>query len=193
MARKLVLFAAAVSAVLVLAIPAMASAAPELTSPPGVLVPVGTAVTATSSSFTFKSEAFKNITCSNVVQYRIVSKNISTAVQMIENTKMTNSTGECLREGVPYSSLKEVKIPEIAMTEPGKGKLAIAIKIYTGAVTCTWSVAGVPLTYVSGTNTFSFKEASMAPSPTWCQAANVSGEFALTPTTKPSYPTVLID
>lgn len=149
------------------ALPAMASAAPQLTSPPGTTVPIGTTLTATSTNA--KTVLGSTIlTCEKVAIHGIIKKNSGTEVEVeMESTKVDTATG-CKVNGVfpvtiepTLSGIKltgSSKTAEFEFVAPGLELVesSKATVTYTGPCAKTIHVAGPVTGSASGTFTGDF-------------------------------------
>jgi hypothetical protein len=82
------------------ALPAMASAAPQLTSPKGTTVPVGTTLTATSTNATTVLTGIGTLECEEVVVHGIVIENSGTSVLVGMDETGPDSASGCILSGV---------------------------------------------------------------------------------------------
>ncbi len=136
-------------------LPAMASAAPQLTNPNGTTVAVGTTLTATSTNATTVIPAFETtLTCEKVAVHGIVTKNSGTEVEVSMDEAGTDTATGCKRNGTTPVEVKptltsikltaatktasfDFSVPALGLTESSDATVT-----YTGPCAKTIHVAG---------------------------------------------------
>jgi hypothetical protein len=190
MARKLILLAAVLAALVALAVPAIASAAPSLTQPAGTLVKPSTPITATSLKWTFTHSEF-GLVCTEVIQKGEVATNSGSSVLFVP--KVAGTTVGCMHNSHPVSP-KEVSLKQFSMKEAGKGTASIVIKLELfeePTTVCTWTSTTAPFTYVAGTNKIVFKAVPLKAEPGVCASGSLDAEYSLTLTNSPFSPVII--
>jgi hypothetical protein len=188
MAKKLTLLIAAV-AVLAFMVPAMASAAAPLTESGGtVVVPVGSAIIATSTNVRINT-SLGTLSCKKVVFKNNVSANeVTGGKTRAEATSLETFTAqECEVEGIK-APVEKLRVPNLqtgtALGLPtGNGTATISFTaLLPGPLDCLYTGTNVPFHYLTTTltNSIKFFSVALTGSPTACGSATFSGEFALT-------------
>jgi hypothetical protein len=86
------------------ALPAMASAAPQLTNPDGTTVAVGTTLTATSTNATTVLTKIGTLRCEEVIVHGVVTENSGTSVKIKMDEPNVDSAAGCfLNEETPVA------------------------------------------------------------------------------------------
>lgn len=145
-------------------LPAMASAAPELTNPNGTTVTVGTTLTATSTNATTVIPALETtLTCEKVAVHGIVTKNNGTEVEVSMDESGADSATGCKRNGsTPVEvkpTLTTIKLTASTMTASfdfsvpllGLAESSDAAVTYTGPCAKSIHVAGSVVGSAAGT------------------------------------------
>jgi hypothetical protein len=184
MVKKLTLLAAAI-AVVAFAIPAAASAAPSVTSSAGVLAPVGTVITGTSSNTKTQTE-LGLLTCTNVTVTGKITKNSGTSVEAVSNGKEGTTKG-CEVEGSALT-ITDPTLINLTSTVDTKGSVTLTFIADLLGISCHFS-GTVPFTYKDPTDTINVASTSspaLTGSPAICgNASSFKGDFTLTIGTTP--------
>jgi hypothetical protein len=150
------------------ALPAVAGAAPTLTTPSGSTVPVGTTLTATSTNATTVLDDGTTLTCEHVTIHGIVEKSSDTEVLVgMEKTSVDTAEG-CLADGfLPVeieATLTSIKLTATVKTASfdfaapalGLAEESDATVSYTGPKATTIHVKGTVTGSEAGTFTGDF-------------------------------------
>ncbi len=175
MAKKLSLLMAAV-AVLVFAVPAMASAAPTATnSKTGEVLKPGTAVTATGTDVTLTFATIGNLTCGHLNFTGTLTKNNDT--EGVESESINQFTSaECTNKNGAVN-FTEIRI-HTTITASGTVKITIKFVFDLGGLTCTFNGTNVAGAYSPGTDTITFTEATGLNGGA-CGTAKLDGSFTM--------------
>ena len=178
MAKKFSLFMTTV-AVLAFAIPAMASAAPSVTSKAGVLAPKGMKITGTNVGHVLTTGTpFGTLTCAKVTLSGELTENTGTKVT---GKAGTGTVSECNVNGSPLTTTN-ITVTHLESTVAGSGKASFTyVSDTAGGITCDYIGTNVPFTYVPGSSHITFKEATGINGPGFCAAPNIrfDATFAL--------------
>jgi hypothetical protein len=168
MFKKLTLLAMVVGAFAAFAIPAAASAAPELTAPAGSTVLPGTIIEGTSTNATTTETLLGTLTCKHVAVTGEITENTGSSVAAVSGG--VGSTSGCEVAGGPLS-IGSPEMTSLVSTETGKGTVGLK---FIAAGICEFT-GTVPFTYVSGTSTISLHGTISGP----CGSGVFEGDFAL--------------
>ena len=178
MAKKFNLLMAAV-AVLAFAVPAMASAAPSVTSKAGTLAPVGTIITGTSTN-TELSTNLGTLKCEKLIVKGKITENSGSSVKVTKEGEGTTSGCKVGTEALTWTDLTLLNITS-TVDKSGTVGLHFVMDL-PGDVTCTYEGAAVPFTYTSGSDTITIS-GNLKPTPAACGAeakTKFTGSYTLT-------------
>ena len=178
MAKKFSLFMAAM-AVLAFAIPAMASAAPEVTSKAGTRAAVPQNITGTNVGHVLTTGTpFGTLTCNKVTLNGVLTVNSGTKVT---GNAGTGTTSECNVNNNPLT-ITNITVTHLESTVVGSGVASFTfVADLPGGITCDYTGTNVPFTYVTGTSHITFKEAAGINGPGFCAAPAIKfdGTFSI--------------
>lgn len=178
MLRKAGLLIGILTVVSGFAMPAMASAAPAITSVPGTLAPVKSEVVAKNigGAITLTSPVLGAITCEEVVWSTKLSKNNGVE---FEGEAGAEGKGENCANGEKSAVVSDWTITNFKSTVTGEGTLSFSVKVVIGGeLKCTYTGTNVKFTYGFGGSTILFNKAAGVTSPV-CGIAPIDGVFAL--------------
>jgi hypothetical protein len=127
------------------ALPAIASAAPELTTSKGATVPVGTTVSATSTNATSVLTGVGTLVCNHVEIHGIVEENSGTSVK-IGMDKESDTAKECHLNKEPAEVAVKPTLTTISLTVASK-TASFDFTALGGAISETTSGTGATVTY----------------------------------------------
>jgi hypothetical protein len=177
MAKKFSLLMAAV-AVLAFAIPAMASAG-TVTSSAGVLAPVGTVITGTSSNTETTNTKFGTLKCANVTVKGKLTEN--SGGKVAAKTEGVGSTKEC-KVGTKELTITDPTLLSLSSTAAGSGTVGLTFEATVPAIgTCHFAGTAVPFTYTAGSDSIHVA-GKLTATPAACgtgTGAEIHGDFTL--------------
>jgi hypothetical protein len=178
MARKLTLLLSAV-ALLAFAIPPFARA-DSITSKAGVLAPINSAVTATSTNLTITNTPFGTIACTKVTLDLDLSKNNGSEVGAVGTA---GSADHC----AATDKLVAIDSPSLTTLTAGAASgttfVTIDFTATIGPAKCAYqtdSPTSVPFTYAKGSDTISIAGTLEDPARAACLTPTIEGDFTLT-------------
>lgn len=176
MAKKLALLFAAAVSVCAVAVPASASAAPEMTVG-GEKATLGTALSAVSTNTVFKT-SIGNFTCASWGFNWEVTEN--TGSKFVGEGYGTGETSTCFFKGSTPFTVDDLTISSVTSTKSGSGTMALTFEMtLPKGLTCHLSGAAVPFTYNPGTSQFHLAGA-LSPTPEACFINSIEGTYAIT-------------
>jgi hypothetical protein len=166
-----------VAAALSLAVSATASAS-KVTQPAGVLVPVGTIITATGNDVTFTSSTLGATTCKKLTLKLTLTKNDGTTVEGSGNN--ANPAQEGCVNGTKSVITTSFNVSNLTSTSPGSGTMSFVVTEDIGTLECTYTGTKVPFTYVVGSDVITFNNAAgIVGTPAACGTAKLDATFTL--------------
>jgi len=174
MTKKLSMLLAA-AAVAAFAVPAAASAAPEITVN-GVKAPVGTAINGSSANTTWKTE-FGNFTCGTVSFSGEVTANTGTTMKSVANGPLT--TASCFFKGTTPFTIDDMTLTSIHSATAGKGTASLTYTATQSGLACHFANSALPFTYPSKGNTIVLS-GNLTASPASCGDTAIETTFTLT-------------
>ncbi len=178
MAKKFSLLMAAV-AVLAFAIPALANAAPSVTSSKGVLAKASTetknasTITGTSTNVVTKS-SLGELKCEKVTVTAWLTKNTGTEVHATTDSGSQNKAVGCTAGGTPVE-ITDPTIVTLQANLAGSGTQTVSLTFTLPAVGCTFT-GTVSFTYVPSSAVIHIAGSLTS---TACGAATIAGDFTL--------------
>lgn len=148
------------------AVPAVASAAPQLTEPSGAAVPENATITGTSTNAVTVLTGAGTLKCGKVVVHGIVTKNTGTLVEVAMDGEADTAEG-CTLEGSPVSVKPTLTSIKLTPTEK------LAVFDFTAGTAAETSTSTI--TYTSGASSIHVEGPVSGTLP-----GSFSGDFALT-------------
>lgn len=174
MAKKFSLLLAAI-AVVAFAVPAFASAAPEVTVG-GARAPLGTEINGTSNN-TITKTSIGNLTCATVEISGEITANTGSTVAGVASGPA--STATCFYKGTTPITIDDPTLLSLHSGTAGSGTVGLTFEATLPSLTCHYSGTAVPFTYSSGGNSLNLKGALKA-SPAGCGTATIEGTYTVT-------------
>ena len=171
MVKKLCLLMAGV-AVLAFAIPAMANAAPEVTSSAGKTAAVGTNITGTNSGHVLLTGTpFGTFTCKTVTLNGQLT--VNTGTKVTGNSGTGTCSGSELPSGWPLT-ITHITVTHLESTVVGSGKASFTfVADLPEGFVCDYTGTNVPFTYVSGSSHITFSNAAGITAGGFCGGPNM--------------------
>lgn len=175
MLKKIMMLATA-TALAALAVPALASAAPEVTYPAGTTLATGTGITGTSNNFVLTT-SIGTIKCAKVTFPGELTENTGSSITIVGSGAGTATT--CYDEDEPVN-VTDLTLTDLKSTMSGSGAATFSVKADLPVVgTCTYVGTGAPFSYVVGAIKISFNKAPLTASPSACGSAKLDADFIL--------------
>jgi len=176
MAKKFSLLIAA-AAILAFAVPALANAAPQVTSSKEVTAKVGSTITGVSTDTETTGTPLGTLKCGEVMVAGVLKKNTGTEVEATDDeTAGANTTSNCTVEGQALTIEKPTLTKLIATSSTKTVALSFTAKAKT--VVCEYQ-GTVPFTYTPGTGSIHIAGKLKDPARATCKEPEIHGDFAL--------------
>lgn len=178
MTKKLNVLVLVIAALIVLAIPAMASGAPTVTSSGGISTPVGTTFKLRNSlSVSLTSSLLGPIECSFFSLEGSLGKNSGGVIEGSSGGKFTSSG--CSNHGNPVT-FTSISLSNIKAVLSGVGEASFVTVVDVSGLTCTFTGTGVPFHYLEEGFVLEFTKAGTVDgSPAGCGKATFDGTFEM--------------
>jgi len=175
MAKKLSLLLASIAA-FVFAVPALASAAPEITDPGGTTVAPGALLEATNITAADTTTSLGKFTCKAMTITMEVNTNGASTFQLVGKGQGTSSS--CSIGGKP-STNTDFTLTLLHSATVGSGTINLTFISHVLNVTCHFASPNMPFTYTSGGDTIKITNGDLKGTPAACEPALFNAEFTI--------------